>query len=272
MFSLERIHDPGTAIFTVMICLAALLVASFPIIKMIGWWIEGGAEPLQAMLAIFMYLALIAWSMAAPAGIAVLIFLIILFSAIAAPVLGTVSDQAQLRRMDDERLRQYAVALERNPRDPAARMALAEALHKKGEVDQAIEHMTWTLQEFPSLGMRIKPELAMWEREKVRSAGPVSRIYCHECHAENPTETDHCLACGAVFGTRAGIQREVWKAGGPKVVIRGWITVAGTFILALLFLSIIPVEFAAPLILATCIVAAWLFLRWLGGNMGTAGD
>ena len=271
MFSLDRVHDPGTAIFTVGFVVAALIVASFPVVKMIGWWIDGGAEPLLALVSIMLYFALIGFAMAAPPVIAGIIFVIIVISAVATPVMGQVSDRVQLQRMEDRRLEQYARVLEGDPLNAPARMGLADCLYKKGEIDQAIEHMSWTLERFPTLGFSIKPKLDSWMREKDRQ-GIARNIFCHLCQCENAYNATHCYECGAPFGTRTGISAEVWRRGGPKAVIRGWIVTSVSVILVLFMFAYMPIELAAPLAVATLIVAFWLFLRWLGGDMGTIGD
>src|SRR5438270_12063239 len=100
--------NPGNAIMTVALTVAGLVVASYPVIKMIGWWIEGGAEPLLAMVSIFLYVALVGFAMAAPPGVATLIFVIIVISAIATPLVGQVSDRTQLQRMDNHKMESFA--------------------------------------------------------------------------------------------------------------------------------------------------------------------
>src|SRR5260370_42512561 len=131
MFSLDRIHDPGTAIISVGICVTALLVASYPVIKMIGWWIDGGAEPLLAMVSIMLYMTLVAFAMAAAPGVAGLILGIIIISAIATPLVCQVSDRSQLQRMDNHKMASFARVLEGDPLNAPARMGLAECLHKR---------------------------------------------------------------------------------------------------------------------------------------------
>jgi len=275
MFDLSRFPQGtagiGPAILTVGIVVIALIIASYPVIKMIGWWADGGAEPILAVVSIFLYLALIGAMMVAPAGVAIAIFIAIVASAIMVPHFGQMSENAQNARILEERLQQYAAALERNPRDAAARIALAEALYKKGERDQAIEHLAWTLQQFPALSLRIRPQLESWRREKERQGMP-QPIFCHMCRAENPFHATHCIECGAAFGLRRGVEQRVWQEGGPRVVIRGWIVTATVLILSCFLLLTLPIEFAAPMILAICLVGAWLFLRWVGGDMGTVGD
>lgn len=271
LFSLDRIHNPGDAIMSVSITLAALLVASYPVIKMIGWWMEGGAEPLLAAVSIFMYFVLIVMAASAPSSLAILIFCVILASAIFAPIIGRVSDHTQLARMETDRMERYARALEENPMNPAARIALAEGLYKRGDAEHAIEHMEWTLSQFPAMSMRIRPQLESWKRERERIGVP-QPLFCHECLAENAWNATHCYECGAAFGSRAGMKQQVYELGGPRVVIRGWLTTCAVLFISVGLFMALPPEFAGVIAVAVTIVAAWLFLRWAGGDMGTVGD
>lgn len=264
-------HGAGDAFIVVALGVGALIVASYPVIRMIGWWIDGGAEPVLAMLSIVLYLVLVASAMAAPPGVAALIFLVILASAVLTPIIGQAHEQAQLKTMDNQAMDRFAQALERNPHDAPARIALAELLHKRGERDQAIKHLTWTLQAFPSLSMRIRPQLDSWRREKERE-DTVPPVICHICHAENAWNAVSCENCGAAFGTRAGVRQQVASQGGPRMLIRGWIvTATALFVVCFLFLYT-PAIIAGPIAIATLIAAVWLFLRWVGGDMGTIGD
>src|SRR5689334_2356463 len=110
MFSLERIHNPGDAIMSVTIMLVCLLVASFPVIKMMGWWLDGGAEPLLVVVSIFMYFVLIVMAASAVAWMAFIIFGVIAASAVVTPALGKYSNQAQLAKIDNARMDAYRAA------------------------------------------------------------------------------------------------------------------------------------------------------------------
>src|SRR2546421_713921 len=151
MFSLDRIHDPAQGVLTVGLVTMGLVVASLPVLKMVGWWLDGGAEPWAAMLSIFMYFVLIAMMMAAPAWLALLLFVLICSSAVAAPLMGNVSDKKQHRQIDDVRVQGWAGILERDPMNHAARIALAEVLHKRGEIDLAVQHMEWIIRQSPQM-------------------------------------------------------------------------------------------------------------------------
>ena len=270
MFDLNRIQDPGHAVLTVGLVVVALIVSAFPVLKLIGWWMDGGAEPGLAILSIFMYFVLIAMMMAAPAWLAVLLFVLICSSALLAPVMGKVSDKRQHRQIDDVRVQGWAAILERDPGNHAARIALAEVLRKRGELDLAIQHLSWIIQKSPQMALRVRPQMDAWIREKDRIGAP-KPIICHECHGENPHWVTACEMCGAQFGTRAGMAHGIRLAGGPKAVIRTWLIAAGSIIAVVLFFGFLPIEFAAPLAVATVIVGFWLFLRWVGGDLGTVG-
>ena len=267
MFDLSRFQDPTMVPIIVGMVTVALIVSSIPMIRMVGWWMDGGAEPGLAVLSIFMYFVLIAMMTASPAWLAILIFALICVSAAAAPILGKVSDKKQHRKIDDVRVQGWGAILERDPMNHAARIALAEVLHKRGEFDLAIEHLAWIIRQSPQMSLRVRPTMDSWIREKDRQGAP-KPIICHECHGENPHWVTECEMCGALFGTRAGFTQGIRLAGGPQAVVRMWIVVAGSIIGMLLFFGFLPIEYAAPLALATLIVGVWLFLRWVGGDMG----
>lgn len=271
MLDLKNIHGQGDAFILVPMLAACLIAGAYPMVKLIGWWIDGGIDSGLAVLALFMYLVLILGATMLPPAMGVLIILLIASSAIVLPYVGKLAEEHDSKRIEQENYDRYAAALERNPRDAAARMALAECLYKRGELDLAIEHMSWTLKEFPALSFRIKPQLDSWKREKERGPLP-DFIICHLCSAENLPGADHCEKCGAAFGTRDSLRERILAEGGPKVVIRGWIVVAATLILSFFALLVLPSIIAGPLIIAMLIAAAWLFLRWVGGDMGTVGE
>jgi hypothetical protein len=171
--------------------------------------------------------------------------------------------------MGDRQYQSYVEALERNPMDPVARVAIAETLYKRGETDQAIEQMEWVLQQFPKLSTTKKPRLESWIRERERQRGERPDVtICHICYAENIGPAEHCSSCGAAFGSKRAVREQMEREGGPQRVLRGWIVVATGSLLSVFVLLSLPIEFAAPVLLAVVIVGAWLFLRWVGGDMG----
>ena len=78
------------------------------------------------------------------------------------------------------------------------------------------------------------------------------------------------LSCHREEGGRE--TKRISEEGGPKVIIRGWLIV-GTVVMVSLFLVLyLPAIIVGPIILATVVVMAVLFLRWVGGDMGRPGD
>lgn len=263
----ENIQSPGEAIFTVGIALIALLIAAYPMLRLIGWWMDGGAEPILALSAICLYMALVVLAAGAPRPIALLVLVTIILSSLLLPYFGKISEQRQNRRIDDQFIESYSRALQENPMNPAARIGLAEALHKRGDLDQAIEHLSWTLQQFPKLSTLHRGQLDSWVRERERRAS-APLIFCHICHAENFSDARFCANCGVAFSSRAAVYEQILREGGPRVVLRGWIVAASLMILSCLFLLYLPIIISGPVILAAVMVGAWLFLRWVGGDIG----
>src|SRR5512140_2661568 len=152
----------GGVMMAVCLLAGAFIIMSYPVVKIIGWWLEGGIEPLHAILAIGLYMALAISVVVAPSGLKIVVLILLLISAVMLPVFGEVSDRVQNKAINDNRIQSYARALEENPMNAAARIALAEELYKRGEREQAEEHMRWTLQQFPGLAGRINPVLETW--------------------------------------------------------------------------------------------------------------
>jgi hypothetical protein len=173
--------------------------------------------------------------------------------------------------MEDAQFQQYVRVLEQDPMNPVARMAVAEELYRRGDREQAIEQMEWVLQQFPRLSPRIIPTLEFWKREIQRGATP-QWIICHMCHAENPVGVTVCEQCGAEFGARRAIQTQIEREGGLPKVARGWIVTSGALMLVAFTLLELPTIVAGPIIIAILMVAVFLFLRWVGGDIGTLGD
>ncbi|MBM3493224.1 MAG: hypothetical protein FJX72_02715 [Armatimonadetes bacterium] len=261
----------GEAIVGVSLVAFALILDSIPVIKLIHWGIDGGVEPGLVVVALFLYLALIVSVMAGPSLVKIGAVILILVSAVLVPLFGTVAGEVEIKQMEDERLQSYASALDRNPMDPVARIALAEELEKRGDVEQAIEHMEWVLREFPRLAFQHQRTLDTWKRQRERRGLP-DLFYCHMCHAEQFPGTTQCAECGAVFGTAEGMRRQLRLDGGPKTVIRAWIVTSSVVMLAFFLLMELPAIVAGPIILGSVIVGAVIFLRWVGGDLGKQAD
>jgi hypothetical protein len=265
----------GEVIIGVVMVTGGLIIATYPIIKLMGWIADGGVEPAAGIVAILLYLGLVAAVMGAPTAGKIVLLLIILVSSILMPLFGQVSDKVQNRQMEDQTFNRFASAVEQDPMNAPARMELARILRKRGELDLAIQHMEWTLERFPRLDFRIKTELDTWKRERERVGIP-QPIFCHKCLCENPWNATQCYECGAMFGTSASIKQRIDQEGGPKRVIRGWVVTAAVlnFICFSLIVlpHVLPVEVIGVLIISSVIVGAWLFLRWVGGDMGTVGE
>jgi hypothetical protein len=265
----------GEVILLVSLGVGALVIATIPVIKLIGWAIDGGVDPWAAGFGVFLYVCLIAGVMGAPGPLKIFLLAFLVLGAVLTPVLGKASDDVQLARMSSDKFNQLGAILERDPENAPIRIEFARMLRKQGELDRAIEHLQWVLQRYPKLNFQVKAELDTWLRERDRRGVP-QPIFCHRCSAENLWNATHCESCAAAFGTRAGMVQKMHYEGGPKRVIRGWIVTASVVnlsVFALIFLPrVLPIEIVGVLVISTVLVGAWLFMRWVGGDMGTVGD
>lgn len=245
----------------------ALIVAAVPVVRLVHLALDGQLDFGQVLMGIVMYVGLLAMVVGGPTPMKIVALLLIIASAVLIPLVSGMGEVWALRRMDDERFEAYARALERNPMDPVARIALARELYKRGDVRQAVEHLEWTLQQYPRLAVHHQTDLDNWKRELGDEPGPAF-IYCHICHAEAEPEAQFCPQCGAPFGTLASVQQSIRREGGIVRVVRGWIIGVPAIMLGLFVLLELPAIVAAPIIIAILAVAAWLFLKWVGGEIG----
>jgi len=259
------------AFFGVPLAALALIIAAIPVIRLVHLAIDGQLDVGLVIAGGFLYIALVVSVAAGPSAVKVGALVLILVSAVLFPFFSGVSADVENKRMDDARMQAYAAALERNPADPVARIALAEELEKRGDVDQAIEHLGWTLREFPKLSIQHQATLEAWKREVARRGVPQT-FFCHMCHAEQLPGATMCSECGAMFGTMDGVRQRVIREGGPRVILRAWIIGVPVIMLALFLLLELPSIIAGPIILASVCVGAWLFLRWVGGDIGRPMD
>lgn len=249
----------------------ALIIAAIPVVRLIHLAIDGQLDVGLVAGGIFLYIALIASVAAGPSAIKVGALLLILVSAALLPVYSSIHAEVETRQIDDGRLRAYVAALDRNPMDPVARIALAEELEKRGDVEQAIEHMEWALREYPKLTMMHQSTLDSWKRQVERRDLP-DAFFCHICHAEQAPGATMCSECGAMFGTVEGVRQRILREGGPRAIVRGWIVVVPVVMLTVFALLELPSIVAGPIIIAALCIGAWLFLRWVGGDIGRPMD
>lgn len=261
--------------FGVILIPLGLVIAAYPLLQIIRWWIDGEIEPGVAVGAIFLYIVLIASVMAGPSPLKLAVLVVLILSTLAMPAMTAIVASRQNQRMEDDRVRAFTTVLERNPMDAVARVALAEELARRERIDEAIEQMEWVLQRFPRLQGSHGYQLESWRRARDRRGMP-EPIFCHMCNAENPGDAVLCATCGAMFGTKTGMVQKVWRDGGPRRVLRAWLVTSGALTSAAFLLTVaphfLPIEVIGILVIATVLVAAFLFLRWVGGEIGVAED
>lgn len=261
----------GAAISGVSLFALAMIIAAVPIIKLIGWMIDGAVDTGLAAGSLAMYLVLVALCVSGPSVIKVLALILLLIAALAAPLISKVAADRESDKIESGRKAAVTEALERNPMDPVARIAVAEHLYREGRLEEAIEQIEWVVNQFPKLRARHGYQLESWRRELARGGKPGIMV-CHICYAEQPVDARYCSECGIAFDTREGMLQGIWRDGGPVVILRGYLTIGLTLmVVAMVFLEL-PALIAGPLAIGAIIVAATLFLRWVGGGIGKPAD
>ena len=246
-------------------------VLTVPFMRLLDWWSDGAIDTTTAIACLLALLVLVGVVVTGSVALKFAAVVTILAGALLLPGFGTAHDKAALREIDDEQLQTLILRLEANAHDYAARITMAELLGKRGQYDEAIKHMEWVLQDCPRLRPTVRPRLDELKHKRDRPEH-LGVIFCHQCHAQNPPGSERCSTCGALFSLGPGLAHGFQAAGGVRALLRGWI-VCGialpTIWLAILHLDAV---YAAAIVLATVAVSAWLFLRWVGGDLGVRVD
>ncbi len=259
--------DFGGAIMTGSLLVGALLLAAIPVIRLITWWVDGQVDAIVAVLAIVVYMTMLVAVVSGPTPVKLVVFLELAVSAVGIPLFSRLSDASALKGMETSKVDAYMAALERDPTDPVPRIAMAEVLAKRGDLAGAVQQMEWVVQQYPRLALHHKAQLDSWRRELANPAG-AGWVICHMCHAENAPGATMCSQCGAMFGAREGMVQRIYREGGPKLVIRSMVIGNLSLLLAIYLMLTLPAIIAGPIVLAGVLVGAWLFMRWVGGDLG----
>ena len=257
----------ANSILGVFLGVAGLIMSAVPLIQLTRLWIDGGIDPFVGLVTLCLYIVMLIAMVTAPPPLNILVFIIMLITAIGSPWFRQVCENRENSQINEKELDQLICALADDPMNGAVRISLAKRLYSMGRLEAAIEQMEWLLNEFPGMSGRFRPQLETWRREKARQ-GKLSFLICHQCNAENNPQATECEVCGVSFGMRSGILQRIHSEGGALFVIRGWlITVFTVIVITCLFLFL-PIIYSAPLLLAAITVSAYLFLRWVGSDLG----
>jgi hypothetical protein len=226
-----------------------LMVAAYPIYRVISMWFDKALESHEAVLYVGTLLMLmlgiiVAWG--TPLGWLLLISLLV--CCLGLPLLNRIADRAALRRMEDEDIHKFTRSLEKQPKNTYYRERLARIFLGRKQYDVALAQMKEARAVEPLDRNLEKLE----QRIQTEQRRAVERLkVCPKCSTENHQEASACVHCGFLFmdpsdlvrllGTRPALEAAKW--GGVGMIAVGIalialqasvVLVTGVFFLAIL--------------------------------------
>ena len=249
---------PGTigfAMFKGAVLVFSLVIAAYPIYRVVCMWFDKTLESHEAFLYLGTLLMLMLGIIAAwgtPLGWLLLTALLV--CCLGLPLLNRIADKVALRRMEDHDIRQFTASLEQQPKNTYYRERLARLFLARRQYDVALAQMKAALEVAPT-----DPNLVrLRERIETERRRTVERLkICPKCAAENHQESGACGKCGFLFIDPADLLRLLWTK--PALEAAKWggvgLMVVGMALLAL----------QANLLLATAVFFfAILSIFWYG--------
>lgn len=187
----------GVAMFNVSVMVAALLLVSYPIYRIICLWLDRALTSTEATISLVVLLFMVLGVMATwgtPLGILMILALVGICCGV--PLLNHLADRQTLRRLEEQDLLEYRITIARQPGNAYARERLARIYLGRKQYVEALEQVDAMLErdakdtKFKQLKERIETE----HRRAVTRAK-----VCPKCFVENPPDASACLECGFRF-------------------------------------------------------------------------
>lgn len=187
----------GAAFVLPIIVVVCSLCVAVPALVIINAWlidktIEFGTAciGLCALLGAF---ALIIKFFGQPLSFIVLALLV--GTCLLSPRLANRWEKRGLARMDEEDIDKYLLAIASDPKNAAARSALAKVYRKQTRYDEAIEQLQKALEAYPNEKDKRLLQRVVDEQQRAEAEGPI----CPACRAINPPGADVCGGCDRPF-------------------------------------------------------------------------
>jgi len=251
----------GPVMIYVCLYVLCLIIASYPVIHLLGRLIEGEIEFQDGIFLIGGYGGLCIALIVLPGiGLKLLVALMIVGSVVLYPVINARVHALSLQSFEESQMWRYQQVLDQDPKNFAARQFLAEALYKLGRLDEAIEEMEKGLEMNPAAAFQEHRKLESWKEERRwRDEGIFS---CPECHAEVKRGQETCPTCGARLKAWEVVSDWI-KGEGGKGILRAWArTMAGLTVICFA-LYWLPTVLRIALIAASLLAAMIYIYRRL---------
>lgn len=248
--------------FVILLFGLGAILSALPIIRFVGWWVEGSVSGLELTLLIGTYFGLLMLLFFSnSAWITMMALVLLIFGLFLMPYFGAMLNRKALRKIDEEEMYRARDVLVADPANHLARVVLAEKLHKLGRLDEAIEHLEYAVENSPVISRLERGKLQAWKREQAFEQKKLR--LCPMCGAENPGEARRCIQCGSAVEALVALKE--WAAEERVVhqVLWLWLIVMAVLTVLGFVFFILPLDVQGVLVISTLLVGGWLFLNRL---------
>ena len=224
-----------------------ILAAVLVVCVVSKWWVEGSLNGSEMVIVTAIYSGLVFGLFAVETIAARILVLMPLLGSAGWAIYGLKKES--LRQYYKDKLRIYERAIQADPRNTAARSAMAEAYYATGDLDSAIAAMEIAVQMEPN-SIKDSYKLRQWQEE--RELRDSETVVCQNCHSQNIWGSTKCRTCG--YPLVYPIRRNVSKA------FTGYI-IAGILWIAFSIFAFIWLPLKQSVIVAAC--GALTAIGWL---------
>ena len=222
----------GTVLFGVLAFVFAAIIGGIIFMRILALYIEGAVGGLECFLIAGFYIGLIVSIVTLKPIVAIPIVVGLL----GLLVYSLTQDRRILRRLYDEQIVRFREAVASDPKNLAARGRLAETLHKKGCLDEAIAEMTIVVQQSPESKHEAYLLREYMEELEARKTPPV---VCPSCGFKNSPDRTHCYNCEGNLRLKTELKKWL-AAGGLKQIAIAWAVTMAAIVVVMLALGALP--------------------------------
>lgn len=240
-----------------MFILIGIIAAVFVVYIISKWWVDGLVSGMEFLALSVIYGGLVFGLVIVSSKKSIGPILIVLTPIIASVAWVIYNNQKfSLRQYYLEKIRDYELAIQADPRNIAARTMLAEAYYKLGELDSAIAAMELVVQMAPT-ALTEAQKLRQWQEE--RDLLDSKTILCRNCFSKNLWGATLCRTCRQPLVYSSNI---VWKITDTGKKRLGYYAIGFTWaILSVLAFQIFQAQQAAIVVICLALAGiGWILL------------
>lgn len=233
-----------------MLLIVGMIVASSGIFVAMYWWSEGVVDASEAFVLAAVFGGLIIGLSSAKT---LPEFLLAFVPLAAAAAYGIYTWRVgSWRSYYKKRRGEFVAAIQRDPKNLAAREYLADVLYNLGDLDRAIGE----IQAAVDLGAGTECEYRLGKWTKELHLRDTTNPVCRWCETENPQGARKCLRCGSDLPYDNAFAR--WLMGGRAAGARYYLLAVSGLAIVGVSLLLLPLKFAfIPILFCLITLGGW---------------